>query len=406
MSTFSSKSVALAHHWLVGMRGGEKVLEQLSAILPGAPIYTLVARPERLSAALRQHKIHTSWLQNVPGGSRHYKKLLPLFPSAVSNLKIKEPAELVVSSDASVIKGLQVPSSAIHVCYCHSPPRYLWDLTDDYMQSAETGGAVGRAVFEKVVPYVREFDRLAAKGVTHFIANSAFVRDRTMKYYGRAAHVIHPPVSLDDFHVSKKKPEKFYLIVSQLVPYKRIDLAVAACRRLGRRLIIIGDGGERARLEQIAGSHVSLLGPQPHRVLRDYYQRCQALIFPGIEDFGITPLEAMASGRPVIAYRAGGALETVKDGVTGIFFNEPRVSSLIDAIERFEDRMDEFDPAVCRAHAERFGPKRFRQEMSQFLQSVIASHAKAPPQASTLESKKHSKSAGRGSVSSAGHTRA
>ena len=358
---------ALAHHWLVGMRGGEKVLEQICQVLPGTPIYTLVAQPDRLSNTLRSHPLHTSWLQRVPGATRHYKKLLPLFPQAISSLQVKEPVDLIVSSDASVIKGLGFPPGTPHVCYCHSPPRYLWDLQADYMQSAEVGGPLGRALFNRVVPYVRDFDRQAADRVTHFIANSNFVRDRIFTCYQRSAEVIHPPVYLDEFAVSPTGPDDFFLVVSQLVPYKRIDIAVAAFSRLKKKLVVIGEGSERARLEAMAGPTVSFLGSQPQPVLRDHYRRCQALIFPGIEDFGITPLEAQASGRPVIAYRAGGVIETVHENSTGLFFDAQTAESLLDAVERFDDVKEGFVPDACRKNAERFGADRFRAEFSSYL---------------------------------------
>jgi glycosyltransferase involved in cell wall biosynthesis len=367
MSDFGN--VALAHHWLVGMRGGEKVLEQIAQLFPGAPICTLVAEPERLSPALRRHEIRTSWLQRLPGAARHYKKLLPLFPAAVGALRVREPVDLVISSDASVIKGLAVPEHARHICYCHSPPRYLWDLQEDYRQSSEVGGAVGRFVFNRVTPYVREFDRRAAARVTHFIANSSFVRGRLRDYYGVDAEIIHPPVALDAFTKASAPPEDFDLVVSQLVPYKRIDVAVAAYTKLVRKLVVIGEGSERARLEALAGPSVTFLGAQPGGVLQDHFRRGRALIFPGVEDFGITPLEAMASGRPVIAYRAGGVLETVVDGATGLFFDEQTPESLADALARF-DAMS-FDPAVCRAQAERFGPERFRAEFGAYLERHV-----------------------------------
>ncbi len=367
MSDFGN--VALAHHWLVGMRGGEKVLEQIAQLFPSAPIYTLVVDPERLSPALRRHPLHTSPLQRLPGAARHYKKLLPLFPAAIGALRVREPVDLVISSDASVIKGLAVPEHARHVCYCHSPPRYLWDLQEDYRKSSEVGGAVGRFVFNRVTPYVREFDRRAAARVTHFIANSSFVRERIRHYYGVDAEIIFPPVALDAFPMAAAPPEDFHLVVSQLVPYKRIDVAVAAFTQLGRRLVVIGEGSERARLEAMAGPTVTFLGAQPGEVLQDHMRRCRAFVFPGVEDFGITPLEAMASGRPVIAYRAGGVRETVLDGTTGLFFDEQTPESLIGTLER-ADRMS-FDPAACRAQAELFGPERFRAEFAAYLERQL-----------------------------------
>jgi len=364
-TSFTHMRVALAHHWMVSMRGGEKVLEQICQVLPGAPIYTLVAEPEKLSPILRGHPMHTSWLQRIPGGVRNYKKLLPLFPAAVSALSVEEPVDFVISSDASVIKGLAIPSGVPHLCYCYSPPRYLWDLQKDYAESAEAGGPLGRAVFNCVAPYVREFDRRAAGRVTHFVAISEFVRQRIKTAYGREAEVIYPPVALDEFIVTEKEPEDFYLVVSQLVPYKRIDLAVEAFNRMKRRLVVIGEGSERARLEKMAGPTVTFLGPQPLPVLRDHFQRCRALIFPGVEDFGITPLEAQASGRPVIAYRMGGALETVRENSTGVFFDAQTAENLIEAAERLEQM--KFNPAECRGNAERFAPGHFRANFATCL---------------------------------------
>jgi glycosyltransferase involved in cell wall biosynthesis len=368
MSINSSQlRIALAHHWLVGMRGGEKVLEQICRVLPRTPIYTLVAQPAKLSPLLREHPIHTSWLQQVPGGSKQYKKLLPLFPWAISSLRVKSPVDLIVSSDASVIKGLSYPPGTTHICYCHSPPRYLWDLQRDYTRSSEVGGPLGRALFNRVAPYVREFDRQAAQRVTHFIANSNFVRDRILDCYGRPSDVIHPPVYLDEFEISSAPPDDFYLVVSQLVPYKRIDLAISAFVRLNKKLVIIGEGSERGRLEKMAGPNIIFLGSQPQSVLRDHYRRCQALIFPGIEDFGITPLEAQASGRPVLAYRAGGALETIQENATGLFFNEQTAESLIAAVETFETMKKELNPTDCRKNADRFGADRFRANFTDYL---------------------------------------
>jgi glycosyltransferase involved in cell wall biosynthesis len=364
--TASSPRVALAHHWLVGMRGGEKVLEQICTLHPGAPIYTLVANPAKLSAQLQAHPIVTSRLQRIPGAARHYKKMLPLFPWAIGALKVKGPVDLVISSDAAVIKGLDC-DGVPHVCYCHSPPRYLWDLQQDYTESAETGGAAGRLLFNAVVPYVREFDRQAAQRVTHFIANSAFVRQRIQAHYGRESEIIYPPVALDDFAVAREKPDDFYVVVSQLVPYKRIDVAVQAFNALKKTLIVIGEGSERARLEKMAGPTVKFLGSQPFPVLREHFRKCRALIFPGIEDFGITPLEAQASGRPVLAYRAGGVLETIQEGVTGLFFSHQTAESLVEAVEKFESGPAPFRPEDCRASAERFGPDRFRVNFSDFL---------------------------------------
>jgi len=356
--------IALAHHWLVGMRGGEKVLEQFSLLFPGSPIYTLVADVSRLSAQIAAHPIRSSWLQRIPGSARQYKKMLPLFPAAVSALRVSGGPRLLLSSDASVIKGIYCPPDIPHVCYCHSPPRYLWELQGDYLKSAETAGMIGRLAFRSVIPYVRRFDQRAAGRVTEFIANSAFVQERIKRCYQRDSVVIHPPVDIESFDW-QRDPEDFYLIVSQLVPYKRIDLAVEAFTRMGRRLVVIGEGPELNNLRKIAGPSVRFLGSQPFSVLKEHYERCRAFVFPGIEDFGITPLEAQAAGKPVIALGKGGALETVIDGSTGLFFPDQTVDSLCEAVLRSDGTS--FDPRVMRAQAERFSPTAFRQKISDFL---------------------------------------
>ena len=305
-------------------------------------------------------------MQFLSRGTDLYKKLLPLFPRAVAALRVRGSPQVILSSDASLIKGLSYPAGAVQVCYCHSPPRYLWDLQEVYGQSAEAGGAVGRAFLKRITPYVREFDRKAAQRVDYFIANSCFVQTRIRDYYGRDSEVIYPPVAIDDFSPGGE-PEDFYLIVSQLVGYKRIDVAVEAFNKLKRRLIIIGDGPERPRLEKSANSNITFLGGRSSQELKDYYRRCRAFVFPGIEDFGIAPLEAQASGRPVIAYRRGGTLETVVEGETGLFFDRQEAEDLIEAVKAFESKPGGWDARLCRGQAEKFGPERFRSEYKSFL---------------------------------------
>jgi len=349
---------------LVGMRGGEKVLEQLCLLFPQAPIYTLVSDRSKLSELILSHPIHESFLQRVPQGPRRYKALLPLFPLAIGRLRVEEGAEFLFSTDASVLKGLSYGERTPHVCYCHSPPRYLWELQETYLRQTGGLGVLGRTVFKAVTPYVRAFDRAAAERVTHFIANSEFVRERIRKAYGRGSEVIYPPVDVDAFDAMRGS-EDYYLIVTELVAYKRVDLAIDAFNRLGKRLVILGDGPEGAALRARAKSNIEFLGRQPFATLRDRFERCRAFIYPQIEDFGITAVEAQAAGRPVIALRQGGALETVIEGKTGMFFNEQTAESLAACVEAFEGQS--FSAAECRANAERFRPEAFREAIRGFL---------------------------------------
>ena len=364
MSAPLSQDIALAHHWAVSMRGGEKVLEALAAMFPEAPIYTLVAQPENLSAPLRLHRFITSPLQRVPGGPRHYKKLLPLFAWAIPRLRVAAGTRIVISSDASMIKGLTVPGGAIHICYCHSPPRYLWDMADTYLKTTAGLGAVGRAVFRWVIPRAQRFDREAAQRVTHFIANSAFVQRRIRDFYGREAEVIHPPVDVGAFEAGRARQD-FYLLVSELVPYKRVDLAVEAFRKTGRRLVVIGDGSEMASLRASAPANVEFLGRQPFAVLKEHFETCRAFLYPQIEDFGITAVEAQAAGSPVIAFRAGGALDTVIENETGLFFDRQDAAALADAVERAERTV--FSAAACRENAGRFHARHFVEKIAAFI---------------------------------------
>jgi len=359
------RNVALAHHWLIGMRGGERVLEEICALFPEAPIHTLVARVDRLSTIIAGHRIIPSLLQLLPGATSHYKKLLPFFGVAIARMRVARGTRLVVSSDASMIKGLGVPVGVPHICYCHSPPRYLWDLHETYLQGSADLGAFGRFLFRCTVPQARRFDLAAASKVTHFIANSQFVRERIKRIYGRDAVVISPPVAVDDFTAARPRSD-FYLLVSELTPYKRIDLAVEAFRRTNRRLVVIGDGPEMAALRRSAEANVTFLGRQPFAVLKEHLETCRAFIFPGIEDFGIAPCEAQAAGAPVIAFGKGGALETVKEGVTGIFFHEQSAEAIAAALDRFE-ALPDFSPAACRANVEHLRPARFRQALRDYL---------------------------------------
>jgi glycosyltransferase involved in cell wall biosynthesis len=358
--------IALAHHWLVTARGGESVLAQFHLLFPDAPIATLVYRRDKVSHIVLGSQVIRSPLQKVPCAARFYKVLLPAHAWAFNRLKVPANTKIVLSSDASMVKGLRLPAGAKQVCYCHSPPRYLWDMQDVYVKNARNLGMIGRAVFRWTVPRARRFDYASAQRVDRFVGNSAFVAERIKRCYDREADVIHPPVDVNAFE-STRIAENFYLIVGQLAPYKRVDLAITSFNRLKLPLVIIGEGSELASLRKLAGPSVRLLGWQPFNVIKDHFERCRAFLYPQIEDFGITAVEAQAAGRPVIAYRAGGALESVVEGQTGAFFDEQTPESLIEAVRVFEAEWRHYQPDMCRKNAERFGPKRFRSEIKALL---------------------------------------
>lgn len=356
--------VALAHHWLNVYRGGERVLEQIETLFPGSDIYTLIHDSTAAIPGLVGNTVHTTRLQSIPKVMKLYRHLLPMHPWAIRNLKVDPSVDVLLSSDSSMIKGIDASSVQHHICYCHSPPRYLWEMADSYKQAS----LAARVALDRCSPMLRRFDYRAAQQVTDFVANSNFVADRIRKYYDRDSTVIYPPVAVDDF-CSTRARENFALVVSELVPYKRIDIAVEAFNRMGTRLVVIGDGPERKKLQAIANPNVEFMGRQPFAVLKDHYERANAFIFPGIEDFGITVVEAQASGCPVIAFRAGGALETVIEGRTGLFFDEQTGAALAEAVSQLAG--NPFDASVCSQHASTFSTDHFRRSYRDHLVSVL-----------------------------------
>jgi glycosyltransferase involved in cell wall biosynthesis len=354
--------VALVHYWLVGMRGGERVLEALCQLYPEADIYTHVYLPDSVSELVRRHRVYTSFIARLPRAASWYPYYLPLMPMALETLDLSA-YDLVISSESGPAKGVITAPGSLHVCYCHSPMRYLWDMKEAYFGDA---GRLKRLAMAPLTHYLRLWDQASAARVDHFIANSHFVKQRIRKFYRRSATVIHPPVNVDGF-TPGDGPEDYYLAVGQLVRYKRFDLAVAAFNRLGRKLVIIGDGTENRSLQRRAGPHVRFLGAVEGEQLVQYYRSCRALIFPGIEDFGIVPVEAMACGRPVVAYAAGGALETVIAEKTGVFFHEQTADALCQAVEALDTLLPGLDAAAIRQHAQSFNAARFANQMSAFI---------------------------------------
>lgn len=361
--------VAIVHYWLVNMRGGEHVVEALCELYPQADLYTHVLDAEVLSETLREHDITTTAVGRLPGAVRHYKKYLPFMPLALEQLDLRE-YDLVISSECGPAKGVLTTPRTLHVCYCHSPMRYVWDMYWDYLKQVP---APLRPLWRGLMHYLRRWDVTTAARVDHFFANSRYVAGRIRKHYRRDAEVIHPPVRTADFAPSRER-EDYYLVVGELADYKRADLAVDAFTRLGTPLVVIGKGEQLKSLRRRAGPNVRVLGRQPFGVIQEHYARCRALVFPGEEDFGIVPLEAMASGRPVIAFGRGGALETVVDGTTGLFFHEQSVEALVDAVRRYERLESTFDPEAIRRHAEAFDRNVFKEKVSTRVAELLAEH--------------------------------
>jgi len=352
--------VAVIHDWLTGMRGGESVLEAILDAVPDAELFTLFHFPGKVSRKIEARPIHTSSLQRIATRVSDYRKLLPLFPRTVRQWDLSR-FDLVISSSHCVAKGVDARGKP-HLCYCHTPMRYMWDRFDDYFPRSRP---LLRAAVSMFKPGLQRWDVRTAAGVTQFVANSNFVRGRIRKYYGRDSIVIHPFVGQDFLSAPlQTEREDFDLIISALAPYKRLDLAIEA----GRPLVIIGDGPMRKRLARLAGPNVAFLGSVSREVILDYLSRARTLILPGVEDFGITPLEAMAVGTPVVAFRAGGALDTVVDGRTGVFFDEPVVHSIRDALERAGAQ--KWNREQIRGHAASFSRARFQQQLTNVLQQV------------------------------------
>lgn len=348
------RRVAIIHYWLVTMRGGERVLERLLQLFPEADIFTHVYDPAAMSAAIRGRTVRTSFIQKLPGARKHYQAYLPLMPMALEQLDLRG-YDLVISSESGPAKGVIPAPDALHLCYVHSPMRYLWDHYHDYRAEA---GWLKRAVMPVLCHGLRQWDTSSAARVDRVLANSNFIRERIGKAWRREATVVHPPVDPALFTPSDEV-EPGYLWVGQLVPYKRADLAIDAFNALGLPLTVVGDGPQAAMLKKRAGPTIRMIPRLDFAALRQAYARCRALVFTAEEDFGIVPVEVMASGRPVIAYGRGGALDSVVEGRTGLFFAEQTTEALVETVQRLERWLPHFDPAAALARAQDFAPERF-----------------------------------------------
>ena len=356
--------LALVHDWLNQIGGAEDVLETLVAMFPRAPLYTSMYWRDGMPPAYRTWDIHTTWMDRLPGIYRHHQPYLPLYPLAFARLNLSG-YDVVLSIKSGFCHGVKT-GTAVHVCYCLAPTRYVWDLPG--YAAREALSPVIRAALRPGIALLRRWDYRAAQRIDHFIAISREIQARIRRCYGRDSAIIYPPVHTARFQPSPVH-EDYYLIVSRLVPYKRIDLAIRAFNTLGLPLVVAGDGRDRAALEALGGPTVTFLGRVPDQDLPDLFARCRAYVLPGVEDFSIAPVQAQAAGRPVLACAAGGALDTVAEGKTGAFFHEPAPEALAAAVRAFDP--DAIDPRACRANAERFDVGVFRERLGRFIETIL-----------------------------------
>ena len=364
-------NIALVHEWLVNYAGSERVLEQIIQLYPSADLFSLIDfLPEGERTFIMNKTVHTSFIQGLPFARNKYRSYLPLMPVAVEQFDLSE-YDVIISSCHAVAKGILTKSGQLHICYCHTPIRYAWDLYHQYLKESGLNAGLMGFFVKLALHYIRMWDYIAANRVDYFVANSHFTAERIRRIYGKDAAVIYPPVDIDAFTVSTEK-EDFYFTASRMVPYKKIDLIVAAFSKMpGRKLIVAGDGPDFRKIRSKAAQNIEFLGHQSGNILKEYMQRAKAFVFAAEEDFGILPVEAQACGTPIIAYGRGGALETVVENETGIFFGEQSVESLIDAINTFEKNQDAFSTTVIRKNAERFRKERFKEEFKLFAEEKI-----------------------------------
>ena len=370
--------IAFVCDWLTGMRGGERCLEAMCEVFSQADIYTLVYYPENFNGEFDSHKVSTSFIQKLPGNDKNFRRYLPLFPKAIERFDFSG-YDFVLSFSHCVAKSIIVPKEIPHVCYCHSPVRYAWDMRDDYISSLPRSK---RLLANITLDWLKKWDLKTSTRPDHYIANSKFIRDRIMRNYGLDSKVVYPPVDCERFAVSKSNDD-YYLVLSALVPYKRIDIAVEAFSGIDKKLVVVGKGSELEKLKEMATVNVEFVSDASDEEVNTILSNAKALLFPGVEDFGIVPVEAQACGKPVIAFGDGGALETVvgvEQGVseesTGIFFYEQTAQALLKAVNELEANYDKFSPETCRLNAESFNRARYKAEMISFVNYVISNNHK------------------------------
>lgn len=366
-TTFKDLKVALVHDWLVGRGGGERVLYDIHTLFPDAPIYTLVYDQDKAPEWCKECDIRTTYIQKWPGAKSHHKLLLSFMPKAWEALDLTE-YDLVISCCASCCKGVITRPDALHVCYSFSPTRYVWDLYYDYLENTN---AIKRFFMKRMIHKVRLWDFQAAQRVDHFAADSNFVGSRIKKYYRRDFTTIYPGTRINEYPITEM-PDDYYLVVARFVRYKRVDLAIEACNQLKKKLVVIGSGGEEEeRLKKLAGDTVEFFGRVSDEEMERYYSRAKAFLFPGIEDYGITPVEAMSAGVPVLAFGKGGALETVQDGKTGLYFHDQTVSGLVHCIEEFERNGVAYSRQQIHDYSLNFSDEIFKGNFTNFLKDKL-----------------------------------
>lgn len=363
--------VAIIHDYLNQLGGAERVVGVLHEMYPDAPIFTTILEDEKLWPALKGADIRTTWMQRLPGIRKHFKKYLPLYPSAIESIDLSD-YDIVISSSSAFAKSAITRPDATHICYCYTPMRFAWDYKA-YMDR-ERVHPIFRVLLPFIIKKLQEWDIATSDRPTKMVAISTIVAERIRRIYNRESDVVFPPVEVERFNISESLDD-YYLVVSRLNPYKRIDLAIKAFTQMGKRLVVIGDGPDKPALQELAGTNIEFLGRLPDSEVNHYLSRCQAFIFPGEEDFGIAPLEANASGRPVIAFHAGGSLDTVNDGVSGLFFYQQTPEALIDAVCRFEQMS--WDNARIRENAERFSEDVFVTQFSRLVNEAVQLKAQA-----------------------------
>lgn len=356
--------VAIVHYWLVTMRGGEKVLEALCEMFPQADIYTNVYNPAKISDTIKSHNVYTTKINKWPMAKKFYQKYMPFMPKALMELNLTD-YDLIISSESGPAKGVCPSPNAFHLCYCHTPMRYLWDMYHDYFRKSNP---IVKFFMKKMIPGLRQWDVMSSNLVDHFIANSSFVEKRINRYYNRKADVVFPPCAIEKYINNERNPKDFYLFFGQLVGYKRADLAIEACIKANKKIIVIGEGKSKEAKKYIKSGLVTFTGRISDQKVAEYLSEAKALLFPGIEDFGIIPVEANAAGCPVLAYRKGGAIDSIKENETGLFFDEQTVDSLVECINKFEQIEPQFNNRdVYKKHVQQFSIENFKTK----IQSIV-----------------------------------